>query len=116
MTSVKELKDKVAAITGAASGIGRALALNLAAEGCHMAISDVNEAGLKETADKAQRSGVRITTHKVDVAKREQIKRYADEVVKAHGSVNLIINNAGVGIVETMEDVSYEDFKWIRSS
>ena len=51
---MKELKDKVAAITGAASGIGRALALNLAAEGCHMAISDVNEAGFKETADKAQ--------------------------------------------------------------
>ena len=110
---MKDLKDKVAAITGAASGIGRALALNLAAEGCHVAIADVNEAGLKETADKVRSSGVRVTTHTVDVANREQVKRYADEVVKAHGSVHLIINNAGVCIVETMEDVSYEDFEWL---
>ena len=110
---MKDLKDKVAAITGAASGIGRALALNLAAEGCHVAIADVNEAGLKETADKVRSSGVRVTTHTVDVANREQVKRYASEVVKAHGSVHLIINNAGVGIVETMEDVSYEDFEWL---
>jgi NAD(P)-dependent dehydrogenase (short-subunit alcohol dehydrogenase family) len=110
---MKDLKDKVAAITGAASGIGRALALNLAAEGCHVAIADVNEAGLKETADKVRNSGVRVTTHTVDVASREQVKRYADEVVKAHGSVHLIINNAGVCIVETMEDVSYEDFEWL---
>lgn len=110
---MKDLKDKVAAITGAASGIGRALALNLAAEGCHVAIADVNEAGLKETADKVRSSGVRVTTHTVEVANREQVKRYASEVVKAHGSVHLIINNAGVGIVETLEDVSYEDFEWL---
>jgi NAD(P)-dependent dehydrogenase (short-subunit alcohol dehydrogenase family) len=70
---MKDLKDKVAAITGAASGIGRALALNLAAEGCHVAIADVNEAGLKETADKVRSSGVRVTTHTVDVANREQV-------------------------------------------
>jgi NAD(P)-dependent dehydrogenase (short-subunit alcohol dehydrogenase family) len=107
------LKGKVAAITGAGSGIGRALALNLAAEGCHVAIADINEAGLNETADKVRSSGVRVTTHIVDVAKREQVKRYADEVVKAHGAVHIIINNAGVLIVETLEDLSYEDFEWL---
>ena len=110
---MKDLKGKVAAITGAASGIGRALALNLATEGCHVAIADVYEAGLEETADKVRSSGVRVTTHMVDVAKREHVKRYADEVVKAHGSVHLVINNAGVGILETLEDVSYEDFEWL---
>ena len=110
---MNDLKGKVAAITGAASGIGRALALNLATEGCHVAIADIHETGLKETADKVRSSGVRVTTHMVDVAKREQVKRYADEVVKAHGSVHLLINNAGVGIIETLEDVSYEDFEWL---
>ena len=110
---MKDLKGRVVAITGAASGIGRALALNLAAEGCHLAIADVNEAGLKETAEMAGSSGVRVTTHIVDVAKREQVKRYADETVKAHGAVHIIINNAGVAILETLEDLSYQDFEWL---
>jgi NAD(P)-dependent dehydrogenase (short-subunit alcohol dehydrogenase family) len=110
---MKVLKNKVAAITGAASGIGRALALNLAAEGCHVAISDVDEAGLRETADSAQSFQVRVTTHRVDVADCEQVRCYAAEVMKAHGSVHLVINNAGVSVVETLEDVSYEDFEWL---
>jgi NAD(P)-dependent dehydrogenase (short-subunit alcohol dehydrogenase family) len=112
---VKNLKDKVAAITGAASGIGRALALNLANEGCHLAISDLNEAGLQETADmvRKQNKNVRVTTHKVDTSKREQVKLYAEDVMKAHNAVHIIINNAGVSIIENLEDVSYEDFEWL---
>jgi NAD(P)-dependent dehydrogenase (short-subunit alcohol dehydrogenase family) len=112
---MKNLKDKVAAITGAASGIGRALALNLADEGCHLAISDINEAGLKETADmvRSQSKNVRVTTHKVDTADRKQVKLYAEDVVNAHGVVHIIINNAGVIIAETLEDLSYEDFEWL---
>ena len=112
---MKNLNNKVAAITGAASGIGRALAVNLADEGCHVAISDINEAGLKETADmvRTQSNNVRVTTHKVDTANREQVKRYADDVVKAHGAVHIIINNAGVVVAETLEDLSYEDFEWL---
>jgi NAD(P)-dependent dehydrogenase (short-subunit alcohol dehydrogenase family) len=110
---MNDLKGKVAAITGAGSGIGRALALNLAAEGCHVAIADINEAGLNETANKVRSSGGRVTTHIVDVAKREQVKRYADEVVKAYGLVHIIINNAGVVILETLEDLNYEDFEWL---
>src|SRR5512137_795091 len=110
---MKNLKDKIAAITGAASGIGRALAVNLVGEGCHVAISDVNEAGLKETAGMAHIRDVRVTTHVVDVANREQVERYADEVVKAHGGVHLLINNAGVGVAETLEDLHYEDFEWL---
>jgi len=110
---MKNLKGKIAAITGAASGIGRALAVNLAGEGCHVAISDVNEAGLKETADMAHIRDAQVTTHMVDVAKREQVERYADEVVKAHGGVHILINNAGVGVAETLEDLLYEDFEWL---
>jgi|SRR5208283_1214976 len=112
---MKDLKNKVAGITGAASGIGRALALNLADEGCHVAISDLNEAGLKETADmvRLRSKNVRVTTHIVNTADREQVKRYANEVVKTHGAVHIIINNAGVAIVETLDDVTYEDFEWL---
>jgi NAD(P)-dependent dehydrogenase (short-subunit alcohol dehydrogenase family) len=112
---MKILKNRVAAITGAASGIGRALALNLAEEGCHVAISDINEAGLQETAGMvhARNKNVRVTTHKVDTAKREQVKQYADDVVNAHGAVHIIINNAGVVLVETLEDSSYDDFEWL---
>jgi NAD(P)-dependent dehydrogenase (short-subunit alcohol dehydrogenase family) len=112
---MKNLTNKVAAITGAASGIGRALALNLANEGCHLAISDLNEAGLQETADmvRKQNKNVRVTTHKVDTSKREQVKLYAEDVMKAHNAVHIIINNAGVSIIENLEDVSYEDFEWL---
>jgi NAD(P)-dependent dehydrogenase (short-subunit alcohol dehydrogenase family) len=82
---MKTLADKVAAVTGAASGIGRALATNLAAKGCHLAISDVNEQGLQETAKLVADKNVRVTTHIVDVANREQVYQYADDVVQQHG-------------------------------
>jgi NAD(P)-dependent dehydrogenase (short-subunit alcohol dehydrogenase family) len=110
---MKDLKDKVAAITGAASGIGRALAVGLAEEGCHVAISDVNEAGLKETAGMIGNGIVRVSTHVVDVAKREQVERYADEVMKTHKGVHLLINNAGVVVIDTIEDMSYDDLEWL---
>jgi short-subunit dehydrogenase len=109
---MKQLIGKVAAVTGAASGIGRMLAVNLAKEGCHLAIADVDKKGLAETAamigDK-----VKITTHIVDVADRKQVYRYAETAAKQHGGVDIIINNAGVSVAETLEDVSYEDFEWL---
>lgn len=110
---MKELRDRVAAVTGAASGIGRALAVNLAKQGCHLAISDINEEGLKGTAAMIGDTGVKVTTHVVDVSDRAQVERYAEEVVGAHGGVHLVINNAGVVVSETLEDISYEDFEWL---
>jgi len=110
---MKHLSDKVAAVTGAASGIGRALATNLAARGCHLALSDVNKQGLEETASLVADKNVKVSTHIVDVANREQVYQYAEEVVKEHGRANVIINNAGVAVSDTIEEVSYEDFEWI---
>jgi hypothetical protein len=110
---LKTLSNRVAAVTGAASGIGRALATNLAAKGCHLAISDIDEAGLRETASLIPNPNVKVTTHVVDVADREQVYRYADDVVAQHGRVHIIINNAGVAVGDTIEEVSYEDFEWI---
>lgn len=110
---MKTLKDKVAAITGAGSGIGRATAILMASKGCHLALSDVNEAGLAETAATARQHGVKVTTTKVDVASREAMYAWADEVVRDHGLVNIIFNNAGVALGATVEDMDYTDFEWL---
>lgn len=110
---MKVFHDKVAAITGAGSGIGQQLAIALAKEGCHLSLSDVNEAGLADTALQAKNYGVRVTTKKVDVAEREQVKTWAAETVKDHGGVNLIFNNAGVALGSTVDGASYEELEWI---
>lgn len=110
---MKQFKNKVAAITGAASGMGRTLALELARRGCHLALSDVNEAGLAETAQLATKLGVKVTTAKVNVAKRDEMVAWADQVVRDHGKVNLIFNNAGVALGAFLETVKPEDFEWI---
>ncbi len=110
---MRELKNAVAAVTGAASGIGRGLAINLAKEGCGLALADIDQDGLNQTAKMAKANDNKITTHVLDVADREQVYGFADDVVAEHGKVNLIINNAGVGLADTLEDVTYEDLNWI---
>ena len=110
---MKNFKNKVAAITGAASGMGRTLALELARRGCHLALSDVNETGLAETAAMAGKLGVKVTTAKVNVANRDEMFAWADQVVADHGKVNLVFNNAGVALGALLETVKPEDFQWI---
>lgn len=110
---MKTFNNKVAAITGAGSGIGQQLALLLAKQGCHLSLSDVNEKGLAETVAKAKTFGVNVSSQKVDVADREQVKAWAAETVQHHGSVNMIFNNAGVALGSTVEGASYEELEWI---
>lgn len=110
---MKSFSGKVAAITGAGSGIGRSLALALSHQGCHLALSDVNETGLAETATLCKPQEVKVTTARVDVADREAMHQWANRVVKDHGQVNLIFNNAGVAHAGTVESTSYEDYDWI---
>lgn len=112
---MKVFRNKVAAITGAASGIGRALAVELARRGCHVALADVNESGLAETAGLAQAHGVQVTTQRLDVADRTAVYAWADQVVADHGKVNLIFNNAGVSLTAHLDMVQQTDFDWIMA-
>ncbi|SFR97514.1 SDR family NAD(P)-dependent oxidoreductase [Sphingomonas jatrophae] len=107
-----DLAGKVAVITGAASGIGRAIALSLAARGCHLALADVNEAGLDETARLIGNS-VRVTRHRLDVADAAAIAAFPAEIVAAHGGIDVLVNNAGVALGGTFELISEEDFDWL---
>lgn len=110
---MKQFANKVAAITGAGSGIGRALAMELAAAGCDLALSDISETGLKTTADQATAQGVKVTTTVLDVADREAVYAWADQVVADHGRVNLLFNNAGVALAAPAETTSQADFEWL---
>jgi NAD(P)-dependent dehydrogenase (short-subunit alcohol dehydrogenase family) len=112
---MKSFDDKVAAITGAGSGMGRTLAISLCRRGAHLALSDVNEAGLAETvklASAANRSR-KVTSKRVDVSKRDEVYAWADDVIRDHGRCNLVINNAGVAHSATIEGTDYADFEWI---
>ncbi len=110
---MQNFKDKVAAITGAGSGIGRALALNLAQAGCHLSLSDVNEVGLAETVNMLATAGVKVTSASVDVAQRKQVEDWAAQTLADHGKVNLIFNNAGVALGGTVEGTTIEEYEWI---
>lgn len=112
---MKALRGRVAAVTGAGSGIGRALTRELAARGAHLALSDINGASLAETVTLCEGLGVKITSHNVDVADRGAVYAWADRVVADHGRVNLIFNNAGVALAASIEAMSYEDFEWLMS-
>lgn len=110
-----QLNGKVAAITGAGSGIGRALAVALAAEGCDLALSDVNELGLQETVQQLQGRGVCVHSQKLDVADRDAVYAWADAVAAHFGRVNMIFNNAGVSVSETIESMRYDNFEWLMN-
>ena len=106
--------NSVAVVTGAASGIGRALAIRLAGEGvAGIAISDVNEAGLQETVEMAARPGIAVSQHLVDVSKLDDIERFEREVIDRHGRITHLINNAGVALVGEFEHLSIKDFEWL---
>lgn len=110
---MQTLRGKVAVITGAGSGIGRALAEHLAKEGCALALADINAESLQRLSAELKGSSVRVTTHVLDVANRAAVYSFADEVQAQHGSAQLIINNAGVSVSQTVVDLTYDDFEWL---
>ena len=113
---MKQFKGRVAAVTGAASGIGRALAKDLARRGAHLALADIDDVGLAETVAQCEGLGVKITSQHLDVADRQAVYAWADRVVADHGAVNLVVNNAGVAMLGAMvESMSYQDFEWLMN-
>ncbi len=111
---MKSLNDKVVVVTGAGSGIGRALAVHLAGRGSLLALSDVDDAGLAETVRLAEKAGApRVHSARLDVADRDAFGRYALDVVQEFGRVNVVINNAGVALAGNLEDLEYGDMDWI---
>ena len=103
-------------MTGAASGIGRALAIELAGRGANLAVSDVDDAGLFETVsrceDAAKGSGKARGYH-LDVADRQAFAAHAGEVASEFGRVDMVFNNAGVAVTATVEEMRWDDFDWL---
>jgi NAD(P)-dependent dehydrogenase (short-subunit alcohol dehydrogenase family) len=104
---------KTAVITGAGSGIGRALALNLAGKGARLAVSDLDMARVADTAALCEKAGATARPYELDVADRSAVVNHATDVVGEFGTVNLVVNNAGVGLMANVVDMSWEDFDWL---
>ncbi len=102
---MNDLRGKVAVITGAASGIGRALALQLGQEGCALAIADLNEKGLAETCELLGKYPQQVASYNVHVGDKEQIFNLAEKVSRQQGGADLLINNAGFNIISSFHDM-----------
>ncbi|HEY2042933.1 MAG TPA: SDR family NAD(P)-dependent oxidoreductase [Jatrophihabitans sp.] len=108
---MRTLDGKVVVITGAGSGIGRALALEMAGRGARLALSDVDEAGLGDTVRMLSTSDVRAD--RLDVRDRDAFAAYASAVVTQFGGVNVVVNNAGVALTGTVLESGYDDIGWV---
>ncbi len=109
------LSDGVAVVTGAGSGIGRALAQQLAATGSALALADIDEEGLLETAQSLEKKSALVTTHVLDVADEAGVRSFAEDVAGRHGRVTLLINNAGVSLHGDFAEISLDDFRWLMN-
>jgi NAD(P)-dependent dehydrogenase (short-subunit alcohol dehydrogenase family) len=110
---MKDFSNKVCVITGAGSGIGQALALELAGRGARLALYDINAENVAATAEQARRGGAEVESYELDVASREAVYAHAEQVAQRFGTVNLVINNAGVALAKDVLETPIEDYEWI---
>ena len=101
-----------AAITGAASGIGRALAIELARRGCDLALADRDDAGLKTLATEIG-TGRKVSLHRVDVGKPDDIAQFASEATAAHPALGIVVNNAGVALLGAFDEIDQAQMEWL---
>jgi len=110
------IRGAAAAVTGAAGGIGRALALELAARGCDLALADRDEAGLQAVAAEIAKAGQRkVTVHRVDVGEPSQIADFAQAAISAHPGLNIVVNNAGVALLGQFTEIDQAQFDWLMN-
>jgi short-subunit dehydrogenase len=108
------ISGSAAAVTGAASGIGRALALELAARGCDLALADRDEAGLQQLAAEIGKAGSRkVSVHRVDVGEPDQISDFVTAAIAAHPGLNIVVNNAGVALLGGFNEVDQAQMEWL---
>jgi short-subunit dehydrogenase len=110
------IRGAAAALTGAASGIGRALALELAARGCDLALADRDEAGLQAVAAEIGKAGSpKVTVHRVDVGEPSQIEAFAQAAISAHPGLNMVVNNAGVALLGSFTEIDQAQMDWLMN-
>ena len=110
---MKEFKDCVAVITGAASGIGRGIAERCAQEGMKIVLADINEADLIRVEAELKATGAAVISVQTDVAKRSDVEALAQRTLDAFGGVHLLVNNAGVGAGSSVWDSTWNDWEWV---
>ncbi|MEV7549266.1 SDR family NAD(P)-dependent oxidoreductase [Amycolatopsis sp. NPDC089917] len=110
---MKSFTDKVAVITGAGSGIGRALAIELAGRGARLALSDVDAVRAADTAALCEKAGATAKAYALDVADRDAVLAHAEEVAVDFGGAALVVNNAGVALGATVEEMTWDDYDWL---
>ena len=109
---MKSFANKVALITGAGSGIGRALAEGLADQGCSLALVDWNNESLEETKEIVRKKNISVSTYHFDISDREKINELPEKVLNFHNQIDLVINNAGVSVIGSVDEVSQDDWDW----
>ena len=110
---MKDFQDKVAVVTGAASGIGRALAEKSAQEGMKVVLADVEESALKQAEEELQASGAQVLAVRTDVSQADEVEVLAQKTFDTYGAVHLLFNNAGVGAGTTVWESSLADWQWV---
>ena len=109
---MKDFKERVALITGAGSGIGRALAVELADSGCSLALVDWNADSLAETKLLLEKKNVAVSTHAFDISDKEKVSNLPNQVLSHHNQIDMVFNNAGLSIVGSVKEVDEGDWNF----